>query len=148
MISYLPHVNATLNGIATLLLILGFVLIKKKKETAHKNVMLGCFAVSTLFLVSYLIYHYNHPTTKFPSYPAQAIRYCYYAILFSHIVLAVFVPFLAITTIYFGLRDNRKKHLKLAKWTFPIWLYVSVTGVVVYLMLYQMFPPRLPEPIM
>lgn len=148
LISYLPHVNATLNSLATLLLIAGFVLIKRKKETAHKRVMLSCFAVSTLFLASYLVYHYNHPTTKFPSYPAAVFRYSYYAVLASHIVLAVFVPFLAIVTIYFGLKDRRQQHLKFAKWTFPIWLYVSVTGVIVYLMLYQIFPPGQPDSIL
>jgi uncharacterized membrane protein YozB (DUF420 family) len=138
----LPHLNASLNLLSTILLIVGFILIKRRRETAHRNVMLACFAVSTMFLISYLVYHKFAGHIKFPDYPPTGVKYAYLTVLFTHIVLAVFVPFLAIATIYCGLKDFRAAHRKLAKWTFPIWLYVSVTGVVVYLMLYQLFPPR------
>lgn len=107
--------------------------------------MLTSFAVSTVFLVSYLSYHQLlHATTgergKPFEYPGVSVRYVYFTILISHVLLAASVPFLAITTIYFGLRDRRKSHRRWAVWTFPIWLYVSVTGVIVYLMLYHIFP--------
>ncbi|HTN77455.1 MAG TPA: DUF420 domain-containing protein [Pirellulaceae bacterium] len=138
----LPHVNASLNALATVLLVAGFVLIKQRRETAHKWTMLACFGVSCVFLVSYLVYHYFAGSKRFPEYPGAAIRSVYLLILLTHVVLAAAVPFLAVTTIYFGLKDWRRAHLKLAKWTFPIWLYVSITGVVVYLMLYQIYPPK------
>ena len=139
----LPHVNASLNALATILLVVGFILIKQRKENAHKWTMLGCFGVSVLFLGCYLFYHLvvmDGLSKKFPV-DAGAVRYVYYVILLTHVVLAAVVPFLAVATIYFGLRDRRKAHLRVAKWTFPIWLYVSVTGVVVYLMLYQIYRP-------
>lgn len=145
---YLPHVNASLNAIATVLLVVGFVLIKRRQEAAHKWTMLGCFGVSCLFLASYVLYHYYKHSldgsagTKFPEYPGPAVRSFYFAILVSHIILAAAVPFLAIGTIAAGLADHRRWHRALARWTFPIWLYVSVTGVLVYLMLYQLYPPR------
>lgn len=138
----LPHVNASLNGLAAVLLVIGYVLIKQGKEQAHKRMMLACFGVSTLFLISYLAYHFGIGGSKrFPSYPPDLVRYSYYAILLTHVVLAAAVPFLAVLTIYFGLRDWRAAHRRLARWTFPIWLYVSITGVVVYVMLYLLYPP-------
>jgi len=101
--------------------------------------MICCFAVSTLFLVCYLFYHYQKGGgTKFPESHPQWLRYTYFTILISHIILAMYVPIGALITIYHGLKDHRPKHLKWAKRTFPIWLYVSVTGVVIYWMLYQM----------
>ncbi len=138
----LPHVNALLNLLATALLITGLRLIKRGQEDAHRRVMLACFGVSTLFLVSYLAYHFQVASVKFPSYPGPWIRTFYFGILASHVVLAMTVPFLAVATIYLGLRGRRAAHRRLARWTFPIWLYVSITGVVVYLMLYQIYPPR------
>jgi uncharacterized membrane protein YozB (DUF420 family) len=145
----LPHINASLNAVATLLLVAGYVLIKLRRETAHKWTMLACFGVSVAFLACYLYYHLvvrGGESTKFPAYPPPAIRYGYYAILLSHIVLAATVPFLAIATIWSGLRaehrpEARARHRKWAWWTFPIWLYVSITGVVVYLMVYRLYPP-------
>jgi uncharacterized membrane protein YozB (DUF420 family) len=135
----LPAINASLNALATVLLIVGFVLIKRKRETAHKWTMICCFAVSTLFLVCYLIYHYQiGGGTKFPESHPSWLRYTYFTILISHIILAMYVPVGALITIYHGLKDHRAMHLKWAKRTFPIWLYVSVTGVVIYWMLYQM----------
>jgi uncharacterized membrane protein YozB (DUF420 family) len=139
----LPHVNASLNALATVLLVAGFVLIRRRQELAHKWVMIGCFCVSVVFLICYLTYHFNIPggSKRFPRYPPPAVRYSYLAILASHIVLAAAVPFLAVATIWLGLTDRRKQHARLAWWTFPIWLYVSITGVIVYLMLYQLYPP-------
>lgn len=144
LLDILPHLNAGLNALAAILLVAGFVLIKQCRETAHKWTMLACFAVSIVFLVCYLTYHQLlHQTTgshgKSFEHPNAIVLWGYRLILISHVFLAAAVPFLAVATIYFGLRDNRKWHVKLAKWTFPIWLYVSVTGVVVYLMLYQIF---------
>lgn len=144
MIELLPHVNASLNSLATILLVVGWVLIKRRKETAHKWTMLACFGVSAIFLASYLTYHFNIEggSKRFPTDTLPAIRYSYYFILLTHVVLAITVPFLAITTIYWGLTNQRRKHRWLARWTFPIWLYVSITGVIVYVMLYQLFPPK------
>ncbi len=137
---YLPHVNATLNAIAVLLLVIGYVLIKQGKVSAHKRTMLTCFGVSTLFLVCYLTYHAMiGGSRKFPETAPTIVRTTYLIILASHAILAIFVPFLALITIYLGLKDRRESHRKWAKWTFPIWLYVSVTGVVVYWLLYQAY---------
>ncbi|MCA9119706.1 MAG: DUF420 domain-containing protein [Planctomycetaceae bacterium] len=140
----LPHVNAGLNALAVVLLVVGLILIRRRMETAHKWTMLACFGVSVVFLVCYLTYHQLlHQATgsrgKAFEHPNSAILWGYRLMLVSHVLLAAAVPFLAIATIFFGLRDDRKRHLKLAIWTFPIWLYVSVTGVIVYLMLYQLF---------
>jgi putative membrane protein len=145
----LPHVNASLNAVATVLLLAGYVLIKFRREAAHKWTMLACFAVSVAFLGCYLYYHIvvrGGESTKFPTYPPPAIRYFYFTILLTHIVLAAAVPFLALATIWTGLRaehrpEYRARHRRWAWWTFPIWLYVSITGVVVYLMVYQLYPP-------
>ncbi len=145
MTDLLPHVNAGLNALAAILLVVGYVLIKRGLETAHKRTMLACFGVSVVFLVCYLAYHellrqqtggHGRPFVA----TNQAVRYFYYTILISHVVLAAAVPFLALATIYYGLRDNRPRHIKLARWTFPIWLYVSITGVVIYVMLYHVAP--------
>jgi len=143
VIQVLPHVNASLNALATVLLIAGYVLIKLRQEAAHKWLMLACFGVSIVFLTCYLTYHFNIPggSKRFPSYPPDVVRYAYRTILLTHVVLAAAVPFLAVATIWLGLADRRQAHRRLAWWTFPIWLYVSITGVVVYLMLYQLYPP-------
>ena len=145
MIEWLPHINVSLNGLATILLIVGFVLIKQKREDAHRKVMLTTLGVSAAFLVCYLIYHFNVPSKKFPTdteVAPVAARYFYYGLLLSHVLLAATVPVLAIVTIVLGLKGKRQAHRKLAKWTWPIWLYVSVTGVLVYLMLYQIYVPE------
>jgi len=138
----LPHVNAGLNALAGVLLAIGYVLIKQRRETAHKWVMLSCFGVSVLFLISYLTYHSLIGGGRhFPSDVAAPIRYFYFGVLITHVILAAAVPVLAIITIYFGLRERRVAHRKIARWTFPIWMYVSITGVVVYVMLYHLYPP-------
>ncbi|MBI1899970.1 MAG: DUF420 domain-containing protein [Planctomycetia bacterium] len=136
----LPHVNAALNGTATVLLLAGYLAIKRRRETAHKRLMLTAFAASILFLTCYVVYHAQVGSVPFPR--TGAIRGVYRAILVSHIVLAAAVPVLASITIALALRDRRAAHRKLARWTFPIWLYVSVTGVVIYLMLYHLPPAR------
>jgi uncharacterized membrane protein YozB (DUF420 family) len=144
MTHFLPHLNASLNALATALLVWGYVLIRRRREDAHRRVMLCCFAVSVLFLTSYLVYHSQAGSVRFPDYPPALLRTFYRAILVSHILLAAVVPVLAMVTIYLGLSGRRHAHRRLARWTFPIWLYVSVTGVLVYLLLYQIFPPRQP----
>jgi uncharacterized membrane protein YozB (DUF420 family) len=137
-VDQLPTVNALLNGTATVLLLVGYALIKYRRETAHKLAMYAAFCVSTAFLACYLIYHYQAGSRSFVGPPA--VRTLYLAILLSHIVLAAAVPVLAVITIYFGIRDRRARHRRIARWTFPIWLYVSLTGVVIYLMLYHLYP--------
>ncbi len=138
MLSLLPTINASLNALAGVLLVIGYVLIKRRQEIAHRNVMLAAFGVSTLFLVCYLVYHAQVGSVSFQGPPL--VRTIYLLILVSHILLAATVPVLAGLNIYWGLKDYRQKHRRLAKWTFPIWLYVSVTGVVIYVMLYHLFP--------
>jgi len=138
MIDYtvLPTVNATLNAIAGIFLIVGYVMIKRRQIHAHRNAMLGAFASSALFLVSYLIYHAQAGSRPFTG--QGAIRYVYFAILISHVVLAAAIHPMAITTLSRGLGGRYPEHKRIAKKTFPTWMYVSVTGVIVYLMLYQM----------
>lgn len=138
----LPMVNASLNGLSTVLLILGMVLIRKGQRNAHRNVMLSAFAVSIVFLACYLTYHqglHHYTGTHGKSFEGTgAIRAAYLAILISHVVLAAIVPILAIVTIVRGLKADWERHKKVAKITFPIWLYVSITGVVIYFMLYHL----------
>jgi uncharacterized membrane protein YozB (DUF420 family) len=133
-INDLPTVNASLNALSTCLLIYGYSLIRAGKREQHKRVMLSAFAVSVIFLVCYLIYHYNVGSVK---YSGQGfLRPVYFTILITHIVLAATVPVLAILTLWRAFQERFDKHRRIAKITFPIWLYVSVTGVIVYLMLY------------
>ena len=144
--SYLPHLNASLNGLATVLLVVGLWLIKARRETAHKWVMIACFGVSAAFLASYLTYHFTVELTRpFPRADYPRIAIVYYVILLTHILLAMSVPFLAIASIWLGLKDRRPAHVRISKWTFPIWLYVSVTGIVVYAMLYHLYLPKTPS---
>jgi uncharacterized membrane protein YozB (DUF420 family) len=134
----LPTVNAFLNATAAILLVWGFTLIKRKKIAEHRRVMLSAFAVSCIFLACYLTYHYNVGSVRFPR-PGW-VKTVYLTILTTHTILAVTVPVLAIITLNRALRGRFDKHRKIARWTFPIWLYVSVTGVIVYLMLYHLYP--------
>jgi protein SCO1/2/putative membrane protein len=131
----LPAVNASLNGTAAVLLATGYTFIRSGRVRAHKRVMLTAFGVSTAFLICYLIYHSQVGSVHYPK--TGAIRVVYYSILVSHTLLAATVPVLAIITLRRALRGDFQRHRKIARWTLPIWLYVSVTGVVVYLMLYQ-----------
>lgn len=132
-VSGLPLVNASLNGITTILLIVGYILIRQKKRQQHKNVMLIAFGMSGAFLVSYVIYHWFKAGPKLYTGDFTEI---YLFILLTHIVLAAIIIPLALVTLYRGWTDNIGKHRKIAKMTLPLWLYVSVTGVVIYLMLY------------
>lgn len=137
----LPAVNATLNGLATALLIAGYQLIRRRKIIAHRNVMLTAFATSIAFLACYLTYHFalHHYTGtgshRFPAdHPGRPV---YLVILVTHVILAAAVPFLASVTIFRGLYRAPASHRRIARWTYPIWLYVSVTGVIIYWMLYH-----------
>ena len=134
----LPVVNATLNALATVLLLTGYVLIRQRKIRWHRKVMLTAFAVSCVFLVCYIVYHVNVGSVRFDK-PGW-VRTAYLWILATHTVLAATVPVLAIITLRRAVRAEFKKHLAIARWTFPIWLYVSVTGVIVYVLLYQVRP--------
>lgn len=137
----LATLNATLNGLATLLLIGGWALIRRRRVDAHRNTMLTAFGVSVAFLTSYLIYHFGVLGGKSVRFQGpDAVRVVYLAILISHIVLAALVPFLAVATIVQAFRGRIASHRTLARWTLPIWLYVSVTGVVIYLLVYQIYP--------
>jgi uncharacterized membrane protein YozB (DUF420 family) len=131
----LPAVNATLNSLAALLLVTGYVLIRQRRLTAHRNVMIAALACSTLFLTSYLYYHAHVGSVRFPG--TGLPRTIYLTILLTHTVLAAAVPFLAGFTVWRAYKKRWPRHVALARWTLPIWLYVSVTGVVVYWMLYQ-----------
>ncbi len=135
-ISDLPTVNATLNTISTILLTIGFVMIRRRKTAAHRNCMIAAFVVSGLFLTSYLIYHYHAGSTPFEG--TGWIRSIYFAVLIPHIILAALILPLALITLYFALRKRFAKHRRIARWTLPIWLYVSVTGIIVYWMLYHL----------
>lgn len=135
-VSDLPALNASLNALATAFLIAGYVFIKRGRQEAHKRCMLGALGVSTLFLISYVIYHLNAGSVPFTG--QGPIRYVYFTILISHVILAALVPVLALMTTFRGLRGDFGRHVRIARWTFPIWLYVSITGVIVYVMLYQM----------
>lgn len=137
-VSDLPLLNAILNGTSTFLLLIGYRLIRLKKRGAHKAFMIAALSVSALFLLSYLVYHANVGSVKFTG--QGTIRVVYFAILLSHTILAMAVPPLAIITLVRALRERFDRHKKIARWTLPIWLYVSVTGVVIYLMLYQIYP--------
>lgn len=134
-ISDLPTVNATLNTISAILLTIGYVLIRQRRVEAHKRCMLAAFAVSVLFLISYVIYHANAGSTPFTR--QGWIRPVYFTILISHIILAFVIVPLALRTLYLAWRERFEQHRRIAKITLPIWLYVSVTGVLIYLMLYH-----------
>ena len=132
----LPAVNAFLNGTSAVLLIIGYRLIRAGKRETHRKVMLIAFGVSIAFLISYLIYHSQVGSVHYAK--TGTLRVIYLTILTTHTILAAAVPVLAIIVLRRGLKGQFASHKKLAKWTFPIWLYVSITGVIVYLMLYQM----------
>ena len=133
-VSFLPIVNASLNGITTILLVIGYFLIRNKMIEKHKIVMLTAFGTSSLFLVSYVIYHWfkSGPKLYIGSYET-----IYFIILITHIILAAVIIPLALFTLYRSLNAQIDKHRKIARITFPIWLYVSVTGVIIYFMLYN-----------
>lgn len=133
---HLPTVNAALNATAAILLITGYILIRQGRKEAHRKVMLAAFATSVLFLVCYLVYHFQVGSVRFEK--QGTIRTVYLAILLTHIVLAAAVPPLAIITLRRAWAGKYGLHRKIARITLPVWLYVSVTGVVVYWMLYRL----------
>ena len=132
----LPTVNAILNATAAALLIIGYLFIRRGRIAQHRACMIAAFVVSTLFLVSYLTYHAQAGSKRFAG--TGIVRTVYLSILLTHTVLAAAVPFLAIVTLWRALTSRFDRHVPIARWTLPIWLYVSVTGVAVYLMLYHL----------
>jgi len=146
-IYFLPHINAVINSITSILLVWGFILIKKNHRRQHKNAMIAAFVLGTLFLVSYVTYHASAPSTKFGDLNGDGVlaaaeltrigiwRYVYLAVLLSHILLAIIVVPFVLLAMYHALVSNFEKHKKVTRFAFPIWLYVSVSGVIVYLMI-------------
>ena len=139
-LSFLPGVNASLNALATLLLVAGRRLARRRRLDAHRRVMIGAFVTSSLFLVLYVAHKASRSFENTPFNAEGAAKLAYLAILASHVILAMGVPVLAIALIVLGLRDRRERHRRLARVAWPIWLYVSVTGVAIYLMLYHLNP--------
>jgi uncharacterized membrane protein YozB (DUF420 family) len=137
-ISYLPHVNACLNGTSAVLLFTGYTFIRSRNVVAHRACQVAALIVSILFLASYLTYHYNHGSTRFQG--AGIVRPIYFTILTTHTILAIVIVPLVILTFYRALRNDFARHRRIARITLPLWLYVSITGVIVYLMLYQIYP--------
>jgi uncharacterized membrane protein YozB (DUF420 family) len=137
-ISYLPHLNACLNGTSALLLITGYSFIRKRNVAAHRTCQIAALVISLLFLASYLTYHYNHGATRFQG--TGIVRTFYFTVLTSHTILAVVIVPLVFLTFYRAFRNEFGRHRRIARITLPIWLYVSITGVIVYLMLYQIYP--------
>lgn len=131
----LPAVNATLNALSGLLLLVGYVLIRQRRIDQHRRVMLAAFLTSSLFLVCYVVYHAQVGSVRFTR--QGFVRPLYYTILVTHVTLAATVLPLAIVTLSRGLKARYPQHVRIARWTLPIWLYVSVTGVLVYVLLYQ-----------
>lgn len=137
-ISYLPHLNAFLNSTSALFLIAGYSFIRATHVRAHRNCQVAAVVTSVIFLASYLTYHYYHGDTPFPG--QGAVRPFYFVILISHIILAIVIVPLVVITVYRAARGDFDKHRRIARWTLPLWLYVSVTGVIVYVMLYHLYP--------
>ncbi len=137
-IPFLPHLNAILNSTSALLLLSGYSFIRRGKVRAHRNCQVTAVVTSALFLISYLTYHYYHGSTRFTG--QGIIRPVYFVILLTHTILAVVIVPLILITIYRAARADFDRHRRIARWTLPLWLYVSVTGVIVYLMLYQIYP--------
>ena len=135
-VSDLPALNATLNATSAVLLLAGWILIKRGRIQAHRNVLLAACATSVLFLISYLIYHAQVGSVRFTK--QGPIRMVYYTILLTHTVLAVAIVPMVLITLSRGLRARYETHRHIARWTMPLWLYVSVTGVIVYVMLYRL----------
>ena len=137
-IPYLPHLNACLNGASAVLLFTGYTFIRSRNVNAHRVCQIAALVVSLLFLASYLTYHYNHGSTRFLG--TGLVRPIYFTILTTHTILAVVIVPLVILTFYRAFRGDFLRHRRIARITLPLWLYVSVTGVIVYLMLYHFYP--------
>ncbi len=134
----LPHVNAVLNTVSTILLLIGFMMIRSGRREAHKKVMLSAIAVSAVFLVFYLIYHFSAPIFVFPG-TGWTVP-VYYTMLVSHVILATIVTPMVVVTAWRALHGRFDRHKTIARWTLPIWLYVTVTGVLIYVILYHVYP--------
>ena len=132
----LPALNAILNGASAVLLVYGWTLIRRRRIEAHRRTMLAAFCVSVAFLVSYLVYHAQVGSVPFQK--SGPIRTLYFSVLITHTILAAAVPVLAVLALWRGLRGDFVRHRRVARWALPVWLYVSVTGVIVYWMLYRM----------
>lgn len=140
-ISDLPAINASLNGLSSVFLLIGYVMIKKGKQGAHRNCMISAFVTSVIFLICYLTYHFKSEVlTRFVE-PAW-FRPIYLVILLTHTLLAVVVVPLVLMSFNRALRARWELHKKISRWTWPVWMYVSVTGVLIYLLLYQIFPQK------
>lgn len=141
-VSFLPTLNAMLNATSGILIVIGFLMIRRKRIAAHRACMLGAITCSSLFLISYVVYHvgFGAGVTRFTG--EGWVRTFYHTILISHTILAVTVVPFVIVTLTRALRRDFARHRKVARWTFPMWLYVSITGVIVYLMLYHFYPSR------
>ena len=137
-ISYLPHLNALLNGTSALLLFTGYSFIRQRNVRAHRACQVAALVVSLLFLASYLTYHFHHGATRFQG--TGLARPIYFTILITHTILAVVIVPLVTLTFYRAFRGDFVRHRRIARITLPLWLYVSITGVIVYLMLYQIYP--------
>lgn len=140
LIRFLPTLNAMLNATSGILLTVGYLFIRRRNVQAHRACMIAALTSSSLFLISYLYYHYHAGATRFAG--AGAARLIYFAILTTHTILAVVIVPFVIVTVTRALRGQFDRHRRVARWTLPMWLYVSVTGVIVYLMLYHWFPSR------
>jgi uncharacterized membrane protein YozB (DUF420 family) len=136
-IADLPALNASLNGLASVFLIVGYALIRSGRRNAHRLCMLTALATSALFLISYVVYHANAGSVRFQG--TGAVRVVYFAVLIPHVILAATILPLALVTTARGLRGDYGRHVRIARWTLPVWLYVSVTGVIVYAMLYHLY---------
>src|SRR5215471_4174081 len=136
----LPTVNAILNATSGILIVTGYVMIRRKKVRQHRACMIAAVCTSLLFLTSYIVYHSQHGATRFAG--VGAARPVYFTILISHTLLAIVIVPLVIITLRRALASRFAKHIEIARWTFPLWVYVSITGVVVYLMLYHLYPAR------
>jgi putative membrane protein len=137
-VSYLPHLNACLNGTSAVLLFTGYSFIRARNVVAHRACQIAALAVSIVFLASYLTYHYHHGATRFQG--TGLARPIYFTVLTSHTILAMVIVPLVILTFYRAFRGDFLRHRRIARITLPLWLYVSITGVIVYLMLYQIYP--------
>lgn len=135
----LPAVNAALNATSAMLLISGYRFIRRRQVTAHRRCMIAACTTSALFLLSYLVYHYNIGSMPFSG--QGWVRPLYFTILISHTILAIVILPMVVVTLFRAWKTDFVKHARLARWTLPVWLYVSVTGVIIYFMLYQLFPP-------
>ena len=131
--AFLPALNALLNGLSAVALLIGYTFIKARRITAHRAAMITAFGFSTLFLVSYILHHALHGDVRYPAH--AALRSVYLPLLASHIILAVVALPLILVTFFFSLSGRIPQHRKVARWTFPLWLYVSITGVVTWAML-------------